>query len=637
MNKKLLSGAGILLAVVLFFALNIAASVGLKGARLDLTENRLYTLSDGTKNLLRNLKEPIRLRLFFSKSMSADVPQLSAYGDRVREFLERFRDMSNGRITLEVIDPEPFSDAEDRAVAAGLQGIERDGRNFYFGLVGTNEVDSQEFIPFFQADREEFLEYDLTKVIYTLTVPKKPEVGVISAFPLEFGPGGMMAAMRGQSRPYAIMSQLRQFFQVKTLEPTIDRVPESVAVLVVIHPRSLEPQAVYAIDQFVLRGGRVIAFVDPHAETAAQIPDMSGRPPPPGSDMSSNLPDLFKAWGVEFDPKTFVGDIGLAQRVTMGQGKVVDYVGWLAVPPASMSRDDVITGQLNTLNLASVGALKPAQGATTTFTPLLSSSDRAMLIPVEKLQGQPDPLGLLAEMKPTGERYTIAARIAGPVKTAFPNGAPPVAKKEDAKPDEKQEPLPAHLIESKQPASILVFADADLIDDRFWVQEQGIFGGRMLIPMAANGDLLVNAVDNLSGSNDLIGLRSRGRSQRPFDRIEAMRRDAAAQFQAREQALRKQLTETERKITELQSKNPGNAGNLVSAEEQAEIDRFRQQLVLTRQELRGVQRDLNRDIQQVDTWIKFVNIGLIPILVAVLAVIMAATQRRRRRHRPARA
>jgi ABC-type uncharacterized transport system involved in gliding motility auxiliary subunit len=631
MNKKLLSGTGILLAVVLFFALNIGATLGLRGVRIDLTQNRLYTLSEGAKNLLRNLKEPITLRLFFSKSIANDAPALSAYADRVRELLERFRDLSNGRIRLEVVDPEPFSDAEDRAVSAGLQGVERDGRQLYFGLVGTNTVDSQEFIPFFQSEREEFLEYDLTKLIYTLTVPKKPEVGVISALPLEFGPGGMMAAMRGQSRPYAIMSQLRQFFSVKTLDAKVDRIPDEVAVLLLVHPKGLEPQTVYAIDQFVLRGGRLLAFVDPFAETTAQIPGMTGRPPMPGSDMSSSLPELFKAWGVEFDTKTFVGDVGLAQRVTMGGRQVVDYVGWLAVPPSSSSRDDVVTAQLNTLNMASVGSFKPAAGATTTFTPIIRSSERAMLIPVEKLQGQPDPLGLLAEFKATGERYAIAARVTGPVKTAFPNGAPP--KEGEAKPDEKKAEPALHLAESKAPVNIMLVADADLVDDRFWVQEQGIFGGRMLVPMAANGDLMVNAIDNLSGSNDLIGLRSRGRSLRPFDRIEAMRRDAATQFQAREQALRKQLSDTERKIGELQSKNPGGPNALLSAEEQAAIDGFRQELVKTRQDLRAVQRDLNKDIQRVDTWIKFVNIGLIPILVGLFALGMAAV-RRQRRQRP---
>jgi ABC-type uncharacterized transport system involved in gliding motility auxiliary subunit len=635
MNKKLLTGTGVLLAVVLFFAINILGSVGLRQTRIDLTENKLFTLSEGSRNLLRGIKDPIQLRFFYSKSLASQQPQIATYGDRVRELLEQYASLSGGKVRLEIVDPEPFSDAEDRAVQAGLESADVAGRKFFFGLVGTNSIDTQEVVAFFAPEREQFLEYDLTKLVYNLTTPKKPVVGIISSLPLEYGPGGVMAAMRGQSQPYGIMQQLRQFFEVRSLEGALDKIDAEIGILVLAHPKNLSQGTIYAIDQFVMRGGRVVAFVDPFSETAATLPDPMGRPQMPGADQSSNLPELFKSWGVTLDKDVFVADLNLAQRVQANPRTVVDYVAWLAVPQQNLAKDDLVTGQLNTLNLASAGALRRAEGATTTFAPLITSSDKAMLVATEKIQGMPDPQGLLEAFKPTGERYVLAARLTGPMKSAFPNGAPPAEKKEEAPKaagaDDKKEEPAAHLAETKAPGSVIVIADVDMLDDRFWAREQNVFGQRVLVSIAGNADLLVNAIDNLSGSNDLISLRSRGRSQRPFDRIEEMRKAAGQEFTAREKALRTELSETEKKITELQSKNPTGGNALLSAEESSAIDGFRQQLVKTRQELRAVQRDLNKDISRLETWVKFINIGLIPILVGLFAVGMALMRRSRRR------
>jgi ABC-type uncharacterized transport system involved in gliding motility auxiliary subunit len=631
MNRTLLSGTGIVLAVILFFAVNILAGTALRGARIDLTEAKLYTLSDGSKSLLAKLQEPIQLRFYYSQAFGTEVPQIGTYGDRVRELLEQYAARSSGHIKLEVIDPEPFSEAEDRAKQAGLESLDRNGRPLYFGLIGTNSIDTQEVVAFFSPDREQFLEYDLTKLVYTLTAPKKPVIGLVTSLPLDYGPGGVMAAMRGQSQPYAIMQQLRQFFDVRTLDTTFDRVPEEMRVLIVAHARGLSPAATYAIDQFVMRGGRVIAFTDPYSETAATLPDPMGRPQQPGADQSSLLPDLFKSWGIEVAADTFVADLGLAQRVQASPRQVVDYVAWQAIPAANISREDLVVADTKTLNSASPGAIKRAEGATTTLHPLVHSSDRAMLVSTEKLIGQPDPQGLLNDFKATGERYVLAARVTGPVKSAFAGPPPAPARKEGEAEEKKPEPLPAHIAQADN-ANIIVIADADMLDDRFWVQEQNMMGGRVLVPMADNGTLLVNAVDNMSGSNDLIALRSRGRSQRPFDRIEDLRRNASQQFQARQTVLQKDLEETEKKIAELQTKaGQGASAAILSREEQTAIDDFRVKMVQTRQELRGVQRDLNKDVQRVETWVKFVNIGLIPLLVALFAIGLGFVWRARRR------
>ncbi|WP_119418367.1 Gldg family protein [Desertibaculum subflavum] len=649
MNRTLISVTGLVIAAILFLAVNILANLGLRTApRIDLTEQKLYTLSEGTRNVLASIQEPITLRLFYSAKLANDLPQIKAYGQRVRDLLEAYASRAGGKIRLEVIDPEPYTEAEDRAVAAGVQGAPLDANQatqFYFGLVGTNTADKQEVIPFLQQDREQFLEYDLTRLVYTLTDPKKPVLGLLTDIQMQYGPGGVMAAMRGQGAPYILYNQLKDVFQVKTIATDVKAIDDDVTVLMIVHPKALSEQTQYAIDQFVMRGGRVVLMVDPHYESEQPPQGMMGMQMM--EPKSSNLPKLMQAWGVAMDEKLFVGDRSVAIRVNAGEGSrrgAVDYVAWMQLGPANRNPDDVTTGELGTINLISAGALKPVEGAGTTVTPLLySSKDQAALIDVAKIAVRPQPDVLLAEFKPSGERYTLAARISGPAKSAFPDGPPPPPKKEgeeakegEAKPEAKADEKPAeaakpHLAESKGPINVVVVADVDMIEDRFWVRVQDFFGQRMAVPFAGNADLLVNAVDSLSGSNDLITLRSRGRSNRPFEAIDQLRREAGQEFVSREQELQKKLQETEKQIAELQSKRKAGAGGaLLSAEEQAAIDNFRKELIRVRRELRDVQYNLNRSVERLAGWIKFANIGLVPIVVAGVAIGLGAVRRQRR-------
>ncbi|WP_374466094.1 Gldg family protein [Ferrovibrio sp.] len=633
-SKALLTGTGLIAAFAVFFAVNIIVNQGLRDTRIDLTQARLYTLSDGTRNVLKTIPEPITLRFFFSDKLAGSAPQLKQYGIRVRELLERYAALSGGKLRLEVIDPEPFTEAEDRAVQAGLQGINLPGGQFYFGLVASNTLDQQQSIPFFQAEKEQFLEYDLTKLVYGLSNPKKPTVGILGSLPLEFGPGGMMAAMRGQSQPYLILDQIKQFFDVKMLDATKpEEIDDKLSVLVLAHPKDLSPQAQYAVDQFVLKGGRLIVFADPYSETMAAMPNpMTGQPMPPGGDQSSLLPDLFKAWGVEVVPGKFVADLTLAQRVQTGRSgpaAVVDYIPWLAIPGDRLSQQDVVTAELTQINAASMGAIRKLEGAATTLTPLITSSNQAMLMDVNDLQGDPNPQALAEKFKPAGETYTLAARISGPAKTAFPNGAPSSDKQAADKKDGQPAPA-AQVMESAKPINVLLVSDADLLDDRFWVRNQQMFGQNLYVPIAANADFLVNAIDNMSGSGDLIGLRSRGKSQRPFELIDNMRRQAEQQFLARQKALEQKLSDTQKKLADMQSKTQEQSNALLSAEQQAAMDAFRDDLLNTRRELRGVQRELNRDIEGLQLLVKFINIGLMPLLAALVAVGLAIAWRRRR-------
>ncbi|MBX3453329.1 Gldg family protein [Ferrovibrio sp.] len=641
-KKTLLTSTGLIAAFALFFAVNLGSNQGLRDARLDLTQARLYTLSDGTRNVLKNVQEPITLRFFFSDKVASQAPQLKQYGLRVRELLERYATLSGGKIRLEVIDPEPFSEAEDRAVQAGVQGIQFGGagQNLYFGLVGTNSVDKQEIIPFFQAEKEQFLEYDLTKLVYGLTNPKKPTVGILGELPLEYGPGGMMAAMRGQAQPYLILGQIKQFFDVKMLEGKPEQIDDKIDLLLLAHPKGLSDELQYAVDQFVLKGGRLIVFADPYSETMAAMPNPMTGQPMPGGDSGSLLPKLFQAWGVDVAQDKFVADLTLAQRVQTGRSgpaAVVDYLPWLAVPGERLSHEDVITADLTSINFASVGSIKKLEGGTTSVTPLIRSSDKAMLMDTAELKGDPNPQALAEAFKPTGEIYTLAARITGPAKTAFPDGPPkPAAKEGEPKNGEKPaEPAAApapQIKESAKPINVILVADADLLDDRFWVRTQQMFGQQLYVPISANADMVVNAIDNMSGSGDLIGLRSRGKSQRPFEVIDGLRREADRQFLARERELQKRMEETEKKIADLQSKSDGAAaGNaLITAEQQAAIEQFRADLLSTRKELRDVQRELNRDIERLQLGVKFINIGLMPLLAALVAIGLSVAWRRRR-------
>lgn len=650
--RKPLGFAALAAAAGLFFAVNIAAAWGLHGWRVDFTADRLHTLAQGTRNTLAGLKEPVTLKLFFSAKLSDQIPQFKAYGARVSEMLLTYAARSGGKVKLEIIDPTPFSEAEDSAVQAGIQGVPIDnssGRQFYFGLQGSGAGDKREVISFFTQERERFLEYDLTRLIYNLNQTKKPVIAVIGDAPLEFGPGGIMAAMRGAARPYMVLQLLRQTFEVKALGSDAAEIDDETAVLVVARPTTLTPKALYAVDQFVLNKGRALVFVDPAAESAAPA-GPGGGPGVPRADM----PSLLAAWGLEMEGERFVADrrLGLPVETDDGggaRGRVVPHPAWLGLGENHINREDVVTAELAVVNVGSIGSLKAREGMGTVLTPLLVSSEQAALMEVEKLGGlRPDPEGILRALKPTGQRYVLAARITGRVKTAFPNGAPPepapeakeTEKKDDPavpSPDKKPEeakPAKPHRAESAAPANLIVVADSDLLEDRFWSRTREFLGQQVAVPFASNGDFVVNAVDNLAGSDDLIRLRSRGVSYRPFTVVDELRRDAADRFLARRDELQKALEDTEKQLNELQDrKKQGGATAALSAEEESAFEKFRDEMVRIRRQLREVQHGLERDIERLAAWLKVINIGLVPVGVLAVAALIALARKHRRRIR----
>jgi ABC-type uncharacterized transport system involved in gliding motility auxiliary subunit len=633
MKRGLVSLGGLVLVAIVFVAVNVIGNATLNSARLDLTADKLFTLSEGTRSVLGKIQEPITLRLYFSDRLGKEIPQYGVYATRVREMLREYANESNGKVRVEFIDPQPFTDEEDRAVAFGLQGVpvNQGGELVYFGLAGSNTADKEETIAFIQPERERFLEYDLTKLVYNLATAKKPSVGLLSSLPLQ----GEFRGPRVPPEPWAIYLQLTQFFDVKPIERDAAEIPADIGVLVLVHPKELSDKTQYAIDQFVLRGGRALVFVDPHAEGELTRPGPAAQT----GMTASNLPKLFAAWGIEMADGKFAGDRGTARRVNAGtetRVRAVDYLAWLALREANFNRSDILTSETSLIQMASAGILTPKDGAGTTVTPLIETTAQAAPLDVDLIKMAPDPVSLLANFKPEDKKLILAARISGAVKSAFPDGPPaepkPAEGQEQPKPAETK-PAAPHLAQSSEPVNIIVVADTDMLEDRFWAQVQDFFGQRVAVPLANNGDFVSNAIDNLLGSNALIGLRSRGQSARPFVLVQEIQRDAETRFRAKEKELTEKLRDTEKKLSELQTQGQDQAGGraMLSKAQQDTIDQFRGDLLSTRKELRDVQQNLRSDIQSLEGWIKFLNIALIPILVAVAAVLVALARSRRRR------
>ena len=624
--------AAIFLAIAGFFAVNMTADVWFSNARIDLTENGLYTVSKGTREVLESIPEPITLRFYFSEAVSVKYAGVRSHGGRVRDMLRRFESLSGGKIRLEVIDPEPLTEAEDLAVAQGVTGAPTPaGEKIYFGLVGTNMVNGREVIPFFLEDREQYLEYDLTSLVHRLIREKKPKIGIVSNIPFDTGAGGMAAAMQGQSRSFMIYEQIRETFDAVFLEQDFDRVPADIDVVMIAHPKPLSPATQYALDQFIMRGGRAMVFLDPLSEISMQQ-GPSGETLEGSTETSAaSIDALMKSWGVSIDPAKVIGVRDRGLRVQFG-GDVADYVAWIALTADEMDRTDLVTADLTDLNLGTVGAIRHAKDATTTLLPLVQTTDDTMEIPVSKVQGAPNPNVLLRDFVKSGQVFTIAARIGGPVRTAFPGGAPPRGPADRTAP----EPLPAHIAEASS-ANIVLVADSDIFNDSFWVQTQELQGQRVAVPVSGNAVFVLNALENLSGSASLISLRSRGTSNRPFEVVNDMRRRANQQFLLQEQALQERLTQTQTKLAELEGKRaaqarPGQAQpqEMLSAEQEAEIEKFRTELAETRKALRDVQYKLRRDIDRFGTWLAAINILFIPLLIAGTALVLMLFGRSRK-------
>ncbi len=618
---------GLVALAVLFLGVVMLSNAGLHGVRLDLTQNKLYTLTPGTQQVMAELKEPVNLYFYFSReAASKESPLILPYASRVREFLEEVAARSNGKVRLRVIDPQPFSEDEDRAAELGLQPMQTNGSDsLYFGLAGTNSTDGRSAIPSFQADREEFLEYDVAKLIHELGTPKKPVIGLLSSLPMQ-GQYDPMSGRMGEEWP--IVAQLEQLFTMQQIAPDTDRIAKDVDVLMVVQPKQLSPKTLYAIDQYVMNGGKMLLFVDPNSGADQSGQDPSNPMAAAMANHSSDLEPLLSAWGVAYDPTKVVGDMSLGLEVRATQNAPpVRHIGILGLKHDDMAPKDVVTNALEVINMATVGALSAKPGAKTTLEPLLWSSTSAALLPADRFNALTDPASLRDGFRPTGQRYILAARLTGPVESAYPQGAPPDPKPAAGPP---AAPQAAHLAKSTTPANIVIVADTDLLMDYMWVQTREMFGQRVAQPFANNGDFVANILDNLSGSSALISIRGRASFSRPFERVEALRRQADDRLRAKAMELQSELQQTETKLTDLQAKRNDQASITLTPEQEEEVKHFTAERARARKELRETQRSLNVDIDRLDNEIKVINIVVAPLIVAVVGVVVLALRRRRR-------
>ena len=655
--KSLTSSIGLLIiAIALIFSVAVISM--LPSLRIDLTEDKLYTLSEGTRNIVANLQQPIEVIFFYSDSATEDVPQIRSYGTRVKELLREIVIASGGKLSFSVIDPEPFSEDEDLATQYGIRAVPvtAGGEGIYFGLVVIKAatVASNPFalrvletMPLIRPDQEEYLEYEFMKLITKVDNPDLQVVGLLTELNID---GGFNPVI-GQATPsWTVMDIIRQLYEVRRVDITSDVIDEEIDILMIVHPQNLSEQMLYAIDQHVMRHGKTMLFLDPSADSLVTR-SAQGVLIPAG--MSSDLPGLLTAWGIDYESSQVLADSDLALRVMMGQNqRPVPHLGMLGVQRGNLAQDDIVTSGLESINLSSAGVISQSETASTTFEPLMQSSTNAMLMDAGMLENVTDPSILFDEFVSAERSFVIAARISGVIESAFPDGRPQVEEPAATEPAEgadddvedvdtttsevaiAEEPEPViveHIQSSNGEVNIFVFADTDFLSDRLWVQVAQFLGQRIPQPFANNGDIVINALDNLSGGADLVSIRSRGRYSRPFTRVLELQREADDRLRTEEADLLERLAETEQALTELNQTEDGQLIGQITPEIQAEIDGFNQEMLNTRRRLREVQYQLTEDIEQLGARLKAINIALIPILLTLILLLASYFRAQRRK------
>ncbi len=646
-DRRRLTIATLIVAFVFLFAFNAFVGSVARNLSLDLTEDREFTLSAGTKKVLKSLQEPIVLRLFVSPSLVERAPAYGPAAARVRNLLDRYVALSGGRIRLEVYRPEPYSVDEDKATAYGIEGvpIDNSGGRAYFGLAGTNTVDDEDRIAFFHPSRQRFIEYDITRLVHSLGAKRK-KVGLIAGLPIN----GTFSMQGGMQQPWAIMNEIGKLFEVVTVEEADGRIPDDIDVLMIVHPRALSDKMLYAIDQYVLKGGRALVALDPVPETAPRRRTFMGAgPAQPGSD----LPKLLKAWGVGYDSTAVATDANRYIEVPhrhQGRAVLAPHIAYLQLGEPDLNPDDPVTARIRILIFGIAGHFtrpEGAGGAGTAITPLATTTGEAMARKAADYRQQPDLVGLYRSYVPGNRKLWLAVRVTGDANSAFPEGrpadseddkAPDKAEKAEAAKDDskagakdKAEAAP-HIARSQRPLNLILVADADFMETGFWAQKTQVGESEVYTPFASNADFVVNALDDLAGANPLGALRGRSAPARPFTVVEALRKASQNKLRARQQELAKDLEDIQKKIDDARTRSED--GETVLTEAQQETLRgYLAKFLTIRQEQRAVLAGLRADVDALEARIKFYNIALIPLAIAVLAILVGIWRARRRRRR----
>jgi len=588
----------IIFSIIIFFSINVITNNILSSSRVDFTENKLYSLSDGTNSLLKNLEEPIHIRLFVSSNLVKDVPQLSTYANRVETILKTYSNLSNGKITLEIIDPKPFSDAEDRAVGMGINSFNATemSDSLYFGLAATNSTTGQKNIPIFSPERETFLEYDLTSLISDLSQIKKPVISILDNL-------GLSADSRIGKPEQQILKQMKEMFQVEKVDENNNELNKNTKVLMIIHPKFLSDETLYMIDQWILNGGATLIFLDPYAET-----EISRQPGMPPMNPRSNLKKLLDTWGIKFDNRKAVLDSEFGFRISRninGRDIQVTNYPWLNIRGQGLNKNESSLSNLSTIVMTTAGSFELANDDSV-LEPIIISSQKSGLGDAQKA-GDPkgDPRDLLPNIKSDNKNLTVAGWVKSNLGTSF---------SDKTNKDDNQ------LSKSSKKSNILLVADADMLMDRNWLTQRGAF--------ANNGDFVLNVLEKMVGGNALSDLRGKSTSWRPFEKIIALEKIAEEKFLIEEQMLAKKLKGMEDQIRNLTQNNDEDS-DVLSPETIKAIDGFKTEMMSTRSQLRSVKFDLRRDVEMLKKWVISVNVAILPIIFAGLALIISLRRKRK--------
>jgi len=639
MKKKqietlLYSVAGV--AAMLLIVLIVNFIFGAFKQRLDLTNERLYTLSDGTKKILKNLDKGVEIRFYFSQGEKEMDAGLKSYAQHVEDLLAEYKKAAGGKIKVKKLDPKPDTDAEDSAHLDGIEGqMLPTGDSLYFGLA-ISYLDQKVALPVLPPNRERLLEYDISRALSKVANPVKPVVGVMTPLPMFGMPNNPMMARMGQQPqdPWVVISELQNDFTLRQVPMTADKIDDDIKVLVVVHPKEITDTAQYAIDQFVLRGGKLIAFLDGLA-----IMDHSSQqqnPMMPAMGTGSSLDKLLKAWGITFDTSKVVADINFTSRFMNRNNQPESAPAVLSIKPQGINKDDVVTAQIDSLLVPFAGAFTGTPATGLKETVILKSTPDSQL--VEGFMAQMSGEQITKDFKPSGTAYALAIRLNGKFKTAFPDGKPKETEKSDDKKDEakKDEKKPEDsLKESKGENAVVLIGDADMLYDQFSVQVQNFFGQKIIQPRNGNLNLAQNLVEQMAGDENLIAVRSRATMNRPFERIDKMQAQAEEAFRAERKKLEESLRETQQRLSELQAakKDKGQQSFVLSAEQQAEIKKFREKEAQAKIELRDVKKQLKRKTESLENRLKWVNIAGMPFLVTAFGLGLAFLKGQRAKKR----
>lgn len=621
--------AVVLFALVLLLVNFLAGRVPVRG---DLTAGHIYTLSDCTRSLLSKVEEPISLQLYSSRNASGLPTAYKNFAERVEEMLRAYVRAGGGHLKLEVVSPEADTPEEERAQSAGLQPqrVPGTGEPFYLGLVVT-QADQQKALPTFAPDREELIEYDVSSLIYSVQQLNKPKLGVLTKLPLQGQPFNMMTQQRG-TPGQLILDEWKRSFDVVTVEPGFTALPSDLAALAVLHPTGLTAAQQFALDQFILSGKPVLLAVDPSStwfkRQGGQMAMFGGGSP----DVSSDLPALLKAYGINYDPQQVVGDAALATPVNAGNGQVARMPVWLSLTDKNLNRATPATAQLQSLLLVEPGSFQVDTREGREITPLAETTATAGSVPVFTLQFA-QPAEVSRSLVPGTEKKTLAALVRGPLATAFPEGKPKDAAPADpAAPDADKPAEPATTAEpaalKSGQATLLVIADTDWLLDDFSVSRQALFGQEMIEPLNDNLFLGSNLVEFLAGSPDLIALRGKRSARRPFEVVEKMQADAQAKYDTQLTALESRISEVQGKLSELQGKSPDGGRLVATPEVMKEIEKFQAEELAMRRERRDIRRSLREGIDALETRLLVINLLATPVLVGAFGLWFARHRKR---------